>query len=79
MMISGIQQVAPTAVMIMFAILYFGIMIDTGLFDPMVGKILSMVKGDPLKIVVGTAVLTMLVALDGDGSTTYMITTSAML
>ncbi|MCM2583924.1 citrate transporter CitM [Bacillus stercoris] len=79
MMISGIQQVAPTAVMIMFAILYFGIMIDAGLFDPMVGKILSMVKGDPLKIVVGTAVLTMLVALDGDGSTTYMITTSAML
>ncbi|MBK4209879.1 citrate:proton symporter [Bacillus licheniformis] len=79
MMISGIQQVAPTAVMIMFAILYFGIMIDTGLFDPMVTKILKMVKGDPLKIVVGTAVLTMLVALDGDGSTTYMITTSAML
>ena len=77
MMISGIQQVAPTAVMIMFAILYFGIMIDTGLFDPMVGKILSMVKGDPLKIVVGTAVLTMLVALDGDGSTTYMITRAA--
>ena len=59
----GVQQVAPTAVMIMFAILYFGIMIDAGLFDPMVAKILKMVKGDPLKIVVGTAVLTMLVAL----------------
>ena len=79
MMISGIEQVAPIAVMIMFAILYFGIMIDTGLFDPMVSRILKLVKGDPLKIVVGTAVLTMLVALDGDGSTTYMITTSAML
>ncbi|MED0774069.1 citrate:proton symporter, partial [Bacillus siamensis] len=79
MMISGIEQVAPIAVMIMFAILYFGIMIDTGLFDPMVARILKLVKGDPLKIVVGTAVLTMLVALDGDGSTTYMITTSAML
>ncbi len=78
MMISGIEQVAPIAVMIMFAILYFGIMIDTGLFDPMVSRILKLVKGDPLKIVVGTAVLTMLVALDGDGSTTYMITTSAI-
>ena len=79
MMISGIEQVSPIAVMIMFEIIYFGIMIDTGLFDPMVSRILKLVKGDPLKIVVGTAVLTMLVALDGDGSTTYMITTSAML
>ncbi|WP_394158179.1 citrate:proton symporter [Bacillus altitudinis] len=79
MIVKGVQQVAPTAVMIMFAILYFGIMIDAGLFDPMVAKILKIVKGDPLKIVVGTAVLTMLVALDGDGTTTYMITTTAML
>ena len=63
MVVKGVQQVAPTAVMIMFAILYFGIMIDAGLFDPMVAKILNIVKGDPLKIVVGTAVLTMLVAL----------------
>jgi CitMHS family citrate transporter len=79
MIIDGIQQVAPIAVLIMFAILYFGIMIDTGLFDPMIAKILKLVKGDPLKIVVGTAVLTMLVALDGDGTTTYMITVTAML
>jgi Mg2+/citrate complex secondary transporter len=54
-------------------------MIDAGLFDPMIAKILKLVKGDPLKIVVGTAILTMLVALDGDGTTTYMITTTAML
>ncbi|MGG5833119.1 SLC13 family permease, partial [Bacillus pumilus] len=46
--VKGVQQVAPTAVMIMFAILYFGIMIDAGLFDPMVAKILNIVKGDPL-------------------------------
>ncbi len=35
-------------------------------------------KGDPLKIVVGTAILTIIVSLDGDGTTTYMITVSAM-
>lgn len=50
MIVKGVQQVAPTAVMIMFAILYFGIMIDAGLFDPMVAKILNIVKGDPLKL-----------------------------
>lgn len=79
MALAGITDLAPTGVMLMFAILYFGIMIDAGLFDPVVGKILKAVKGDPMKIVVGTAVLAMIVSLDGDGTTTYMITISAML
>ncbi|MBO1514565.1 CitMHS family transporter [Metabacillus bambusae] len=79
MLIDGINQLAPTGVMLMFAILYFGIMIDAGLFDPVVGTILKAVKGDPLKIIVGTAVLALVVSLDGDGTTTYMITISAML
>ncbi|MEO8624088.1 MAG: citrate:proton symporter, partial [bacterium] len=50
-----------------------------GLFEPFVQRIVSIVHGDPMKIVVGTAVLALLVSLDGDGSTTYMITTAAML
>ena len=79
MMLAGIKQLAPTGVMLMFAILYFGVMIDAGLFDPVVRLILRLVRGDPMKIVVGTAVLTMIVSLDGDGATTYMITVSAML
>ena len=65
--------------MLMFAILYFGVMIDAGLFDPLVRVILRIVRGDPLKIVMGTAILALLISLDGDGSTTYMITVSAML
>ncbi|QNH11404.1 CitMHS family transporter [Xanthomonas sp. SI] len=79
MMLEGIKKIAPTGVMLMFAILYFGVMIDAGLFDPLVRRILRLVKGDPMKIVVGTAVLALLISLDGDGSTTYMITVSAML
>lgn len=79
MMLSGIQKIAPTGIMLLFAILYFGIMMDAGLFDPLIAKIIKIVKGDPLKIVVGTAILSMLVALDGDGTTTYMITVTAML
>lgn len=79
MALEGIKNLAPTGVMLMFAILYFGIMIDAGLFDPVVNKILKAVKGDPMKIVVGTAVLATIVSLDGDGTTTYMITISAML
>jgi citrate-Mg2+:H+ or citrate-Ca2+:H+ symporter, CitMHS family len=79
MMLAGIKQLAPTGVMLMFAILYFGVMIDAGLFDPVVRRILKIVQGDPMKIVVGTAVLAMFISLDGDGATTYMITVSAML
>ncbi|WP_028403003.1 CitMHS family transporter [Ectobacillus panaciterrae] len=78
MMLQGVQKIAPTGIMLMFAILYFGIMIDSGLFDPIISKILKIVKGDPLKIVIGTAILTLLVSLDGDGTTTYMITVAAM-
>ncbi|MED1122074.1 citrate transporter CitH [Bacillus atrophaeus] len=79
MMLDGVTSIAPTGIMLLFAILYFGIMIDSGLFDPLITKILTVVKGDPLKIVVGTAVLTMAISLDGDGTTTYMITIAAML
>lgn len=79
MMIQGVTDLAPTGIMLLFAILYFGIMIDSGLFDPLIAKILSLVKGDPLKIAIGTAVLTMTISLDGDGTTTYMITIAAML
>lgn len=64
--------------MLMFAIVYFGVMIDVGLFDPVVRAILKFCKADPLRIVVGTAVLAAIVSLDGDGSTTFMITVSAM-
>ncbi|WP_134686551.1 CitMHS family transporter [Brevibacillus migulae] len=79
MMLEGVKNIAPTGIMLLFAILYFGIMIDAGLFDPVVSKILKAVKGDPLKIVIGTAILVLAVSLDGDGTTTYMITISAML
>lgn len=79
MMLEGIKTLAPTGVMLMFAILYFGVMIDAGLFDPVVRRIVKAVGGDPLKVVVGTAILAAFVSLDGDGSTTYMITVAAML
>ncbi|ATW47749.1 CitMHS family transporter [Streptomyces peucetius] len=76
--IEGVGNLAPTAAMLMFAIVYFGVMIDVGLFDPIVRGILRFCKADPLRIVVGTALLAAIVSLDGDGSTTFMITVSAM-
>lgn len=79
MMLDGVARIAPTGIMLMFAILFFAIMIDVGLFEPLVRVLVRIVHGDPMRVVVGTAVLALLVSLDGDGSTTYMITTAAML
>jgi CitMHS family citrate-Mg2+:H+ or citrate-Ca2+:H+ symporter len=79
MVLSGLETVAPTAVLLLFAVLYFGIMMDAKLFDPVSNLILRVSKGDPVKICVGTAVLSLLVALDGDGTTSYMIICSAFL
>lgn len=79
MMLEGVRALAPTAVMLLFAILYFSVMIDVGLFEPIVRRVVQLVQGDPLRILVGTSVLTLLISLDGDGSTTYLIVTSALL
>ncbi len=79
MMLDGIKQVAPTGIMLTFAVLYFATMLDVGLFDPVVDWIIRQVKGDPLKVMLGTALLTMLVHLDGDGTATFMIVVSAFL
>jgi len=79
MMLKGIMQVAPTGILLFFAVLYFAVMLDTGLFDPVIRLIIRQVKGDPLKVVMGTALLTMIVHLDGDGTATFMIVISAFL
>ncbi|GKV94988.1 MULTISPECIES: CitMHS family transporter [Pectobacterium] len=79
MMMDGIKLLAPTGVMLTFAILYFSVMTDAGLFDPFIKIIIRIVKGDPLKVILGTAILGISVALDGDGATTYLICTTALL
>ncbi|KQM18983.1 CitMHS family transporter [Novosphingobium sp. Leaf2] len=79
MMIEGIKNLAPTGVMLLFAILFFSTMTDTGLFDPLVGRLIRIVHGDPMLILIGSVVLCALVSLDGDGSTTYIITIAALL
>ncbi len=75
----GIKSVASTFAMMTFAILYFGVMLTAGMFDPMVNHVVAWCKGDPLKVLVGTAVLAAFVSLDGDGTTTVMICCTAMI
>jgi CitMHS family citrate-Mg2+:H+ or citrate-Ca2+:H+ symporter len=76
---TAVGDFAPTAVLLFFAIIFFGLMIDVGLFDPLIRLILRVVGNDPVRLVVCTAVLAGVVSLDGDGSTTFIITVSALL
>lgn len=76
---NSIKDFAPTAALLVFAIIYFGLMIDVGLFDPLIRGILRVVGNSPVRLVVGTAVLASVVSFDGDGSTTFIITVSALL
>ncbi|RAX47905.1 citrate:proton symporter [Arthrobacter sp. AQ5-05] len=79
MVMDAVKSMSGTAALLMFAIMYFGIMIDVGLFDKLVDGILRLVGNDPAKVVMGTALLTGLISLDGDGSTTFIVVTAALL
>jgi CitMHS family citrate-Mg2+:H+ or citrate-Ca2+:H+ symporter len=79
MMADGLKSIAPTSVLIMFGIIYFGIMFEVGLFEPVIVGFLKLAKGDPLKVIMGTCIITLIVALDGDGAATYLIMVGAML
>ena len=79
MVINGVKAIAPTGVLLLFAILYFGLMIDVGLFDPLIQLIVRLSKGDPVRIIIGSALLALIVSLDGDGSSTYLLCVTAML
>ena len=77
--VDGVRSVAPTAVMFIFAIIFFGVMSDAGLFRPFVTGILRTVGNSPPKIAVGTVALTTLVHLDGSGASTFLIAVPALI
>jgi len=75
----GIRGVVPVASLFAFAVLYFGVMNDAGLFDPIIRGLVGVVGTDPVKIAVGTAAVATISHLDGAGASAFMITIPAML
>jgi Citrate transporter len=61
------------------AILFFGVVTDTGMLDPIIDRILRTVGTRPTRIVMGTTLLALLIHLDGSGAVTFLITIPAML
>jgi len=77
--VTGIQQIAPVAAMFVFAILYFGIISDAGTLDPVIDGILRAVGARPTYVVMGSALLALLIHLDGSGAVTFLVAVPAML
>lgn len=77
--IDGLRGLAPVVGMFVFAILYFGTITDAGTLDPIIDRILRTVGTKPTRIVMGTALLALLVHLDGSGAVCFLVTVPAML
>lgn len=75
----GLKRVAPIAAMFMFAITFFGVLQDAGLFRPLVDGLVRMTAGNVVAVAVMTALLGMVAHLDGAGATTFLLTVPALL
>ena len=67
------------AITILFSILYFDVMLNVGLFDPVAEFFIRKAKGDPLKVLLSTVMVASIVSLNGDTTTTIIICLAAFL
>jgi CitMHS family citrate-Mg2+:H+ or citrate-Ca2+:H+ symporter len=77
--LSGIQSMASVISMFVFAILFFGVLTDAGMLNPLIHWILRLVGKNPVRIVPGTFLLALLIHLDGSGAVVFLIVLPALL
>ena len=77
--VHGVQNIGPIAGMFVFAILFFGILTDAGMLDPIIAGVLRVIGCHPPRIVMGSALLALLIHLDGSGAVTFLVTLPAMM
>lgn len=78
-MIGGIEEISGVIGMFVFAILFFGVMTDAGMLSPFIAWLLRVIGRKPSRVVPGTALLALLVHLDGSGAVTFLVTIPAVL
>ena len=69
---SGLQGQVSNAAMFTFAIIFFGVMMDSGVFDRIVAKMMLGAKS-VTAVCILTVLATMVAHSDGSGATTYLI------
>src|SRR5699024_6001689 len=76
---SGLGSVMSVVVMFIFAIIFFGILQDIGLFTPVIKALIIATRGNVMLVTLGTAAIGIVAHLDGSGSTTFLLTIPALL
>ncbi|OCS86790.1 CitMHS family transporter [Caryophanon tenue] len=75
----GINSVISVAIMFIFAIIFFGIMQDVGLFEPIINKMVALSRGNVVLVAVVTVIIAVIAQLDGSGASTFLISITALL
>ncbi len=75
---AGIETVMSNAVLFIFSIIFFGVMQDLGVFDPMVNWLTERAGTNIVAVTVVTAIIGIVAHLDGATATTVLITIPAM-
>ncbi|EMZ5448076.1 TRAP transporter large permease subunit [Providencia stuartii] len=76
---SGINKVSKVAAMFLFAILFFSLMKDLHIFDPLIRLMVKMTRGNVIIVCVMTTLIAGVVHLDGSGAATFLIIIPALL
>ena len=76
---SGVGKTWSTAVLFIFSIVYFSMMSDMGLFDPMVNWLVKKAGDNIVMVTVATSLIAVIAHLDGALASTLLITIPAML
>ncbi|WP_433802703.1 CitMHS family transporter [Actinomycetospora sp. CA-084318] len=75
----GLEGVVGVTAMFVFAIVFFGVMRDAGLFEPVIRRLIGAAGNAPVGVCLATTTLAAVVHLDGAGATTFLIALPAML
>lgn len=75
----GVKTTMSNATLFIFSIVYFGLMSDAGMFDPIVKGLTKISGSDPVKVYLTTCLIALVSQADGATATTYLVTIPAML
>ncbi len=76
---SGVGSVLQVVIMFVFAILFFGVMNDVGLFDPIIKGMIRITRGNVIAVTVGTVLVSIIAQLDGAGASTFLLVVPPLL
>lgn len=77
--LAGLVSIASVVAMFLFAMLFFGVLSDAGTIEPFVRVLLRGIGKNPLLIVPGTALLALLLHLDGSGAVVFLVAIPTLL